>query len=148
VEDDLVGIVGTVLSLDSVVEGTGGSVSNDLVDGSHVLLPSVGSMMPLPFSSEFKPSFIGASNDASGIDELMNDGHPDLMNDGSLGDAELSKIGFEPLVGLRNGHLLELDMGKVVEGLENDVGVSLLESELVEQFPCKSRFPHVFDIRF
>lgn len=145
-EDDLVGIVGTVLSLDGVVEGTGGSVSKDLVDGSHVLLPSVGSMIPLPFSSEFKPSFISTSNDASGIDELMNDFNPDIMNNVSIGDAVLSKIGFEPLVGLVNGHLLELDVGEVEEGLENDVGVSFLESELVEQFPGKFRFPHVFDI--
>jgi hypothetical protein len=146
VEDDLVGIVGTILSLDGVVEGTGGSVSKDLVDRSHVLLPSVGSMISLPFSSEFIPSSIGTLHDASGIDELMNDFNPDVMNNVSIGDAELSKIGLEPLVGLVNGHLLEFNVGEVEEGLENDVGVMLLESELVEQFPGKFRFPHVSDI--
>ena len=50
-------------------------------------------------------------------------------------------------MGLMNGHLLKLDVGEVVEGLENDVRVSLLESKLVEQFVRPSILPHVFDVR-
>jgi hypothetical protein len=64
-----------------------------------------------------------------------------------VGDAEFSKIGCDPLVSLMNGHLLKFDVGEVVEGLENDVRVSLLESKLVEQFVRPSILPHVFDVR-
>jgi hypothetical protein len=99
----------------------------------------------MPGSSESIPSFIGTSDDSSVIDNLVSNIMPDGSNNSAV-DAEFSKIGFDPLVGLMNSHLLKLDVGEVVEGLEDDVRVSLLESEHVEQFVRPSILPHVSDI--
>lgn len=145
-EDDMSCFVGSILPLDGVVHGAGGSVSDDTSDLTHEDSEFSGLGGSEVASSDNVPRFVGSPHESSVPDELGLDDFVDVVNNSGVGDSVLPQESLNPSEGRSLGHASGVDEHEVVERLQDLVVVVLHESELVEHLPGGRSSPHASEV--